>query len=489
MTIVDPRAMAWTWTHGRAGYLLLIAIFFAGCRRSDIQVGAKLGPEQAILQQVAAQSLRAAGHPAVAHRFLDGTNPNWTALLSGDIDIYPEYTGTISQQLLKHSGRMTDEQIRAELKKSAVGMSRPVGFNDTYAIGMTSDRATALGIHSISDLAGHPELKLGFSDEFLKRTDGWAGLKPAYDLPQNDVRSMLHPVAYRAMLSGSIDATDLYSTDAEISANHLTVLTDDRRFFPEYDAVYLYRLNVENRYPGTVAILDQLAGKIDDDKIRVLNARAVVDKISESTIATQFLNPGAADETQSPWSAGVLLRFTLQHLLLVGTSMAMAILVGMPLGIIAAERPRFGQFVTAAVAGIYTIPSLALLVFMIPLLGTGKVPAIAALFLYSLLPIVRGTLTGAAGDQPGTARVGRRARPAGHDPPRENRTTAGPAVDLGRFEDRGGIEHRHRDARRSDRRRWVRRSDPDRHQLRQHVDGPQRSRSRGHDGADRARSV
>ena len=295
---------------------------------------------------------------------------------------------------------MAVARIRDELAKSGIGMTGSIGFSDTYAIGMTAARASSLGVKSISDLARHPDLKFAFSSEFMTRGDCWPGLRPAYNLPQTDARGMLHALAYQAMLAGTVDATDLYSTDAEIAANRLTILDDDRHFFPDYDAVYLYRLDLLRRAPAAVAALETLRGRIDVQAMRSMNARAVIDAVSPSAVAAQFLKPSAVDDTAGPWSPQVLLRSTAEHLLLVVISLSMATALGIPLGIVAAERPTIGHGVTAVVAGIYTIPSLALLVFMIPLLGVGRVPAIAALFLYSLLPIVRGTITGLQGIPP-----------------------------------------------------------------------------------------
>jgi osmoprotectant transport system permease protein len=372
----------------------------ASARGPTVVIGCKVFPESAILQQIAAQTLKSAGINAVADRPLGGTTPNWAALQSGDIDVYPEYTGTIAEQIFNNPGRMTPDQIRAELGKSGIGMTGSIGFSDSYAIGMTGARASALGIKSISDLTRHPELKFAFSSEFLTRGDCWVGLRPAYGLPQTDVRGMLHALAYQAMLARNADATDLYSTDAEIAANHLTILADDRHFFPDYDAVYLYRLDLRERVPGAIAALEKLQGRINVGAMQAMNQRAVIDAVSPEAVAAQFLKPSAVDSTRGPWNPHVLLQYTLEHLLLVVTSLLMAAALGIPLGVIAAELPRVGQVVTAVVAGIYTIPSLALLVFMIPLLGVGRLPAIAALFLYSLLPIVRGTLTGLEGISP-----------------------------------------------------------------------------------------
>ncbi len=276
-------------------------------------------------------------------------------------------------------------------------MSRPLGFDDTYAIGMREDVAARLGIRTLSDLRNHPDLKLGFSNEFMERADGWPGLRDRYGLPHRDVRGLDHDLAYRALAAGEIQATELYSTDAEIRAYKLRVLEDDRKFFPSYECVWLYR----SRPADTVAESPGRAsppGGQDHDRRDGRDERAGEDRS----------DPGGPSRRQFPrcpilaWTRSVvvegplgrLLRRLGEHLTLVGISLAAAILVAIPLGIVAARRPRLGSGILAVAGVVQTIPSLALLVFMIPWLGIGAKPALVALFLYSLLPIIRNTATG-----------------------------------------------------------------------------------------------
>jgi osmoprotectant transport system permease protein len=318
----------------------------------------------------------------------------WNALLAGEIDAYPEYTGTIAQEILRlGDGR---DALRAALARHGVNMSRSLGFNDTYAIGMREDIARNLGIETLSDLHGHPDLKLGFSNEFMDRTDGWPGLRDRYRLPQRDVRGLDHDLAYRALASGTLHATDLYSTDAEVPYYKLRVLRDDLAYFPDYQAVWLFRSDLESRAPEAVKALRRLEGRISETEMATMNARAKLEKVPERRVAADFLatHLGLDDRAQVEGAAQRMLRHTLEHLALVSVSLVAAILVAVPLGIFAARRPRLGQVVLGVAGSIQTIPSLALLVFMIPLLGIGAPPAIVALFLYSLLPIVRNTYTG-----------------------------------------------------------------------------------------------
>ena len=380
-----------------AVFLLALWLLAAPALAQDpVRVGSKKFTEGVITGELATQLIRSVGIPAVHRREMGGTRVLWSALVRGDIDVYPEYTGTISHEILAGQKLPDLQAMRRALAKQGIMMSAPLGFNNTYALGMKEKRAAALGIRTISDLAKYPQLKFGFSNEFLDRKDGWPGLKSAYGLPQADVRGLDHDLAYRGIASGTIDVTDLYSTDAEIAYYHLRVLQDDRHYFPDYHAVWLYRADLAKRYPAAVAALKRLEGQIDEAAMVQMNARAKLDRVPEATVAADFLrrtlDQSSTAQVAGPWQS--FWRHTKEHLLLVAISLAAAILVGIPLGILACRRPRLGQFVLAAAGVIQTIPSLALLVFMIPLLGIGGPPAVVALFLYSLLPIIRNTYTG-----------------------------------------------------------------------------------------------
>jgi osmoprotectant transport system permease protein len=318
----------------------------------------------------------------------------WEALRVRQIDVYPEYTGTISEELLRG-----EADLAAALERNGMRMAGPLGFEDTYAIGMRRADAARLGVRSLSQLAKHAELEIGLTNEFLRRRDGWPRLRQVYGFSDARVRGMDHQLAYRALRSGKIAATDLYSTDPEIQAADLVVLEDDRRAFPRYDAVLLYRAVLPEAAVRALASLD---GAIPAQEMIAMNARALLDHVPEAQIASDFLRTrfGVASEAKSLGAAQRIWRRTLEHLFLVAVSLAAAIALAVPLGILAWRRPRLGQTILTLAGVIQTIPSLALLVFMIPLLGIGAGPAIVALFLYSLLPILRGTHSGLTGIAP-----------------------------------------------------------------------------------------
>lgn len=375
----------------------LAALLWLGCAAASAQepplvVGSKTFTESVVLGEVGAGLARDAGLAVEHRRQLGGTRILWRALLEGDVDAYPEYTGTLKQELLQMPGA-SDAQLHAALAERGIAMTAPLGFDNTYALGMRAARATALGIETISDLREHPTLQIGLSNEFMQRADGWPGLRDAYRLPQQP-DGLDHDLAYRGLASGALDVTDLYSTDAEIPYYDLAVLEDDRGYFPEYEAVYLYRADLARRAPQWLAALQGLAGRIDAATMQRLNARVKLDRETEAAVATEWLGVVAPDERGR---ASRVWQRTGEHLALVGISLGLALLAALPLGVLAARKPRLGQVVLSTTGLLQTLPSLAVFVFMIPLFGIGAGPAIAALFLYSLLPIVRNTHAGLAG--------------------------------------------------------------------------------------------
>ena len=382
---------------------LLLPLLLLGCSRQadkPVVIGAKKFTESVLLAEIGTQLARDTGVSA-RRDDLGSTATNWLALTQGDIDVYPEYTGTILKEILKADVPDLD----AALAIHGIRKSQPLGFRNNYALGMRKDVATSKGITRTSDLQAHPELRCGFIPEFLDRSDGWPGLKRHYGLPQKSVQGMAHTLAYRALVDKAIDLTEVYTTDGEIAQYDLFVLPDDQHFFPAYEAVWLYRADLAERYPAVVASLRRLEGRIDEPRMQRMNAAVQADKRTEGEVASEFVRAelGTVAVTSDRSLAERLLVSTWEHLRLVVPSLAVAVLLGVPFGILAARRPVVGKVVLAACGLLQTIPSLARLLFMIPVTkwlfdqGTGAPPAIVALFLYSLLPIVRNTHTGLTG--------------------------------------------------------------------------------------------
>lgn len=392
---VEPLNKSAPWSVALPLFLLLTTLLPANAK--PIVIGSKKFTESYVLGEIAKRALNDAPEGAEHRQGMGGTIILWEALRGGQIDVYPEYTGTITQEILKRSDSLTFEQIANELGKLGIGMTEPLGFNNSYALVMRRGEAEKLGVHAISDLQMHPELKFGLTHEFLGRRDGWRPLAAEYQLNPRTVIGIDHALGYAALKSGEIDVKDAYSTDAKIAEYDLVVLEDDRRFFPQYKAVFLFRSALS---PAAIETLQKLAGTIDEPKMIQFNAEAERTKNYARAANLYFKadpnSTGLSGQVFTESFGHKLMRWTARHLELAGLSLLLSIIIGVPLGIVASRGGAIGQSILGFAGVVQTIPSLALLALLVPLpfFGISARTAIAALFLYGLLPIVRNTATG-----------------------------------------------------------------------------------------------
>jgi len=387
----------------RATWLLLVLVPLACWGQDSIQIGSKRFTESYILGEIAAQTVTATGVATAVHqRGLGNTGILFAALESGAIDVYPDYTGTIAFELLGLTRPHSIDELNRRLYARGLEVGVPLGFSNSYALAMTERRAADLGIQRVSDLARLPQLRFGLSQEFFNRRDGWQALKKAYGLPNENVRGLDHGLAYEAIAAGQVDVVDVYATDAKIVRYQLRVLTDDRRFFSAYDAVLLYRRDLPQRFPGAWPALQALEGRISAARMTAMNAAAELSGQPFGRIASDFLAAAPARdgiERRRNFLDSLFgddfWRLTGQHCVLVFASLALSAAVGIPLGIGAQRASRWRHLILGGVGILQTVPALALLAFLIAALERiGTLPAIVALFLYALLPIVRNTYTG-----------------------------------------------------------------------------------------------
>ena len=355
-----------------------------------IVVGSKTFTESYVLAEIMAELLEANGETVERKFGFGGTLVSFEALRRGEIDVYGEYTGTIREVILEPGA---PEDLAAALAPLGAEPLAEFGFDNTYALVVTAETAARLGLDRISDLRAHPELVIGLSHEFRDRRDGWPGLAQRYQLPQRSL-GIEHGLAYRALVDGRIAVTDAYSTDGDLERYNLVVLRDDRSFFPRYAALPLVRLSLAERAKRTLA---RLGGRIDERTMRRLNAEVVVEGRSFAEVAAEFLeDEGLAGSgtaaSQSPL-ATTLLRNTLVHLKLTSISLLAACVSGLAIALAVYRSAGLSRGVLYVAGLLQTIPSIALLALLIPVAGVGQVPAIIALFLYSLLPIVRNAIT------------------------------------------------------------------------------------------------
>ena len=391
-----------------------------GGDEAPLRIGSKRFTESYILAELLAQ--QAAPHTRVAPQVRQGLGNTaivYEALRSGQIDLYPEYAGTIAREILKNTAPLTLAQMHQALAPLGLGVAIPLGFNDGYALAMRADHAKALGISALGDLAVQPALKLGLSNEFIGRSDGWQGLARRYSLTHEPV-GLDHGLAYDAIGAKQVDVIDIYTTDAKIDSLGLRVLVDNLQYFPRYDAVVLYRLDVPTRHPQAWAALQALSGRIDETMMIAMNARAELKGVAFDVIARDQLRalatastvktagtattPATAITTDAAqrgfWAkllAPDLARLATQHLMLVAVAVGLATLLGVPIAVMTFAHQRLSAVVLGTTGLLQTVPSIAMLAVLISLLGAiGTLPALVALTLYALLPIMRNTATGLA---------------------------------------------------------------------------------------------
>lgn len=386
---------------GLIGAMLLLAGIVQGTSQAwaePLRIGSKAFTESYILAEITAQLLENRGFDVQRKPGLGGTLIAFEALREGAIDLYPEYTGTLTETVLQRRG-LPPQELAAALAAMDLAMPVKLGFDNSYAIAIAAPVAQAAGLRAISQLADHPELALSFSHEFLNRDDGWPALRAAYDLPHRP-GGIEHALAYRAVAAGRLDGTDAYTTDGELEVYDLTLLRDDRNFFPAYQAGLLARRDLPDDVHAVLALLE---GRIDEATMRSLNMRAANEGESPAAVAADFLRSAglvAKPSHRAQSRASRILGYTGVHLKLTGLALSLACLVAIPLALVLAPFPPVARGFLYATGLIQTIPALALLALMIPLAGLGQLPAVMALFLYSLLPIVRNTLTGLFGVDP-----------------------------------------------------------------------------------------
>lgn len=421
---------------GRAVGTALVAIVLAiavlgaagGCGHDGppvVRVGSKLYAEQTLLGEMMAQTIEASTPYAVERHFqLGGTQVAFTALREGAIDLYAEYSGTVALAILKE-GRASDAASLDARLRARFGLAwlPAFGFDNTYALAVREDDPRFADVRTVSAFeraaARGPTLSIGTTHEFRDRADGFDAFSRAYGFPAVNPVSMDGGLLYEAAAAQKVDAIAAFSTDARLEEFHLRLLEDDRHFFPPYDAAPIVRAQWADSLRPALA---RLAGAIDDDEMRSLNYEVDVRGRDAAEVAHEFLArkgiPAAAPRAETATAEGPFLPFLwasrayvgaliVRHLLLTLTALVAATLAGVSLGFGAARSDRLAAIVFPVVGAVQTVPSLALLGFLVPIAGIGPRPALMALFLYALLPIVRSTNAGIRSVDPRLVEVGR----------------------------------------------------------------------------------
>jgi osmoprotectant transport system permease protein len=381
-----------------------------------VVVASKPFGESYLLAEMFAQLLEARGRHVDRRPGLGATEIAFRALRTNAIDVYPEYTGTgllaiLGEQPIGDAGAVYQHLASEFHKQYGVRWLAPLGFQNSYAVAMRKATADSLHVTTLSELARvAPTLRAGLTPDFIGRADGLPGLSKAYGVHFREVKALVPAVKYQALDAGQVDVIDGYSTDGLIARYHLSVLRDDRHFFPPYEAAAMVSPRLAQSDLNAIAVLSELSGRLDEVRMRALNERIEVGQEPIATVAHDALvalellgtvaTPRATIDRRSGFWAyitaerGTIARLAARHIELVGISLFLAILIAVPLGLALERRARQAEGIIRAVGVLQTLPGIALLAFMIPLFGIGVTPALIALVLYSLYPIVRNTFTG-----------------------------------------------------------------------------------------------
>lgn len=408
---------------------LLLVLGLTGAQDSPapaeepVVVASKPFGESYLLAEIFAQLLEARGYTVDRRPGLGATEIVFRALAENAVDVYPEYTGTGLVAILGELPQSDPREVFrtvARVFRSRFGAVwlAPLGFENTYAIAVRQATADSLGLATLSDLAVVAgSLVAGLTPDFTGRSDGLVGLSVEYGLAFRETRSLLQAVKYQALAEGAVDVIDGYSTDGFIERYDLVVLRDDRRFFPAYEAAPLVSRRLAADRPGVVAVLGELSGRLDVEMMRRLNRAVEVEGRDIGIVAAEALVELGMVEPNVPvlavgdgeeasfaaylWARrAVVARLTARHLLLVAVALSLSIAVAVPLGLLLERWASGAESVIRAVGLLQVVPSIALLAFMIPVFGIGIRPALVALFLYGLYPIVRNTYSGVRGASP-----------------------------------------------------------------------------------------
>lgn len=402
-----------------------LALHAQAATARPIVIASKPFGESYLLAEMLAQLLERSGRTVQRRMGLGATEVAFTAIRTGAVDVYPEYVGTGLVAILRDT---VTPDMRADpraafahvasssLQRFGVHWLPPLGFQNGYAIAVRRETATQYKLRTLSDLAASPaRLVAGFTADFIGRGDGWPGLQRTYGITLANVRPLAPAVKYQAIAARSVDIIDGYSTDGLLAKYDLVTLDDDQHFFPPYEAAALVSTRLMNADPGAVAVLASLSGRLSEARMREWNRAIEVDGRAIPEVAQLALDAaglGTAARAKSDSTARLgrtgragfwqfmldrrteTLRLTAEHLRMVLIAVLAAIVVAVPLGLWLTGKPGVANVVLQGLGVVQTIPGLALLAFMIPLLGIGAVPAVIALFAYALLPIARATIAG-----------------------------------------------------------------------------------------------
>lgn len=262
----------------------------------SLVVGSKPFTEGVLLSELAAQLIEGNTQFKVERKFnLGGTIVAFNALKNGDLDLYPEYTGTglvaILKQPVVHDADKAYAAVQKEFNSQfKIKWLKPLGFNNTYAMALPESFAAQHGLQKTSDLARVADkLTLGAEQDFFGRADGYDGFTKAYGFKFKDIRQMEIGLKYKAIANNEVNIINAFSTDGLLITHKLKVLDDDKKYFPPYYGAFIVRMSSLEKYPGLEAALDKLAGKLNDIEMQKLNYAVDQEKKDPAVVVKAFL--------------------------------------------------------------------------------------------------------------------------------------------------------------------------------------------------------
>jgi len=362
--------------------ILILVLLCPTVFSKSITIGAKKFTEANVMAYVLAHTLKSidSSLDIKVLENLGGTGIVTTATENQEIDLYVDYTGT-----LKETFKTTDETLPGELLKHNLKFGFELGFNNSY--GMAVKHHSTLS--KMSDIKNHH--RLGISHEFLKRKDGFSGLASHYGF---NIKPLVieYSLLQHSLKSDKLDIIEIFTTDAKIIKYNLKVLKDDQHFYKRYDALVVFNKTFYEQNKQLVSDLSsKLFLKISDKQIQKLNHLVDIEGLNYEESARSFTKSNT--HIKSSYESTIWPHFY-EHLEYLFLTIIICIFIGVPLGVTTAKSQLFERVILSLISITQTIPSLALLVFLIPLFGLGKTTTLIALCLYGLLPIVKSTHMG-----------------------------------------------------------------------------------------------
>ncbi len=371
-----------------------------------IRIGGKVFTEQNILVDLIKIYLEDKGYKTQTQKNLGGTFVAYEALKTGNLDLYVEYSGTSYHTIFKQEKIISENDtylwLKERFKKENIYLFQDLGFSNSYALITVQNQ----NYQTMKDLVkDSPNLTIGFEHEFLSRPDGFSNMLKAYDYNFKNPKTMNVGLMYEALKTKQLDVGIGYSTDGRNKAFNLKILEDNLDFFPKYKAAILAKTSVLQNHKNLESELMALSGLITATDMIQMNYEVDALKKSSNLVAKNFLiSKGLIAYSSLKLSHNFLgLSYPeiiliknklLEHIEICFIALCFSILIGFSLGVLAFEFKPLKPLVFSFVNLLQTLPSLALFGFLIPFMGIGFWPAMIALILYSILPLVHNVYIG-----------------------------------------------------------------------------------------------